>query len=145
MLLNLLTIHHIRTVQGVQRENGISQQVDEVLREKLCMVEHAEELMKVGSEHDEVKWALEPIFDQGPLELVDVWEDKLLIVLVKFDERLSDERDVMPLILLSTGDLGRHFTLNVSLGSCFNLLGKLMDLHFLTLADLNNLDRRVFD
>ena len=100
------------------------------------MVEHAEELMKVGSEHNEVKWALEPIFDQGPLELVDVWEYKLFIVLVKLDERPSDERDVMPLIFLRNGDLGRCLTLNVSLGSCFDLLGKLMDLHFLALADL---------
>ena len=109
------------------------------------MVEHAEELVKVAPEHDEVKRALEPIFDQGPLELVNVWEYKLFIVLVKLDERPSDERDVMPLIFLRNGDLGRCLTLNVSLGSCFDLLGKLMDLHFLTLADLNNLNRRVFN
>ena len=69
----------------------------------------------------------------------------MLIVLIKLDERFSDEGDVVPLILLSTVDLGRRFTLNISLDRCFNLFGKLMDLHFLTLADLNNLDRRVFD
>lgn len=55
VLLEFVTGYTVPVVQAMQAEHTVGQDVRQVLRQQLCMVEHAEEFVEIFPNHDEVE------------------------------------------------------------------------------------------
>ena len=69
----------------MQAEGTVSDEVSCILDQCFRMVKRLIELVEIFFDHDEIQWTLEVEFAHWPLELVDVFENIFVQIIIKFE------------------------------------------------------------